>query len=227
MFSTYNEPIQCDGLSDYMEASAGLQRRFTLDPTLRSAASFMEALEGQPRVKPYFNVPCDPGCPCGRPHRITKSLMVSADGACRGNGMAGARASIGVFFRHGSPYNEAQVLSGVNPTNQRAELFAGIMALQAVGNLLCGPLPEELELLVLKTDSEYLVKGITEWIYTWRENGWTAANGLSVANADLFKRLDVIVVGYKNQHGITVKFLHVPRELNAGADGLANRILDD
>ncbi|KKY17948.1 putative ribonuclease h1 [Diplodia seriata] len=225
-----HEAVQCTGISnpESMGALDGPQRRFTLDRTLQTAAAFMKSLEGQPRTQPYYNVPCDPECQCGRPHRMMNTLLVSADGACRGNGMPGARASVGVFFRHGSPYNEAKVLSGANPTNQRAELYAGITALQIVGDLLYALEGlKDLELVVLKTDSEYLVKGITEWIYNWRVNDWSTADGSPVVNADLFKRLDVLVAAYKNQHAITVKFLHVPRELNGGADGLANRILDE
>lgn len=112
-------------------------------------------------------------------------------------------------------------------TNQRAQLYAGIKALEIVEDLLYGPeiadleALDNLELVVIKTDSEYLVKGITERINIWESNGWLNTKGLPLANADLFQRLDDLVEEFK-EDGITVKFLQVRRELNAEVSEFAN-----
>jgi ribonuclease HI len=65
-------------------------------------------------------------------------------------------------------------------TNQRTELLAAIMALEA--------LPLGAKALVV-SDSMYVVKGITEWIHSWLRRGWRNASGNDVANQDLWKRL--------------------------------------
>lgn len=112
-------------------------------------------------------------------------------------------------------------------TNQRAQLYAGIKALEIVEDLLYGPemadleALDDLELVVIKTDSEYLVKGMTERINIWKSNGWLNTKGLPLANADLFQRLDDLVEELK-EDGITVKFLQVRRELNAEVSEFAN-----
>ncbi|EKG18864.1 hypothetical protein MPH_03880 [Macrophomina phaseolina MS6] len=210
---------------------------FKLPSSTSTPAGYAKWMSSQPKGQPYYNAPCadfHSDCACAEPHRIANSIIVSADGACRRNGHSRAQASIGVFFKVGSPYNEAHVLPEATPTNQRAELFAAITALRAVGALIYGgDLPQDmgelgnLRLLVLKTDSEYVVKGMTEWIHKWKLNGWQNAKGLPVVNQELFKRLNGFVAALDQHNGVEVRFLHVPRELNKGADELANRVLDD
>ncbi|KAK0663070.1 Ribonuclease H [Lasiodiplodia hormozganensis] len=207
----------------------GSQRLFTLSSGLQTVDAFTESLDSQPRDQQYLKAPYDPGCQCGRPHSLENSLMVSVDGACRRSGTPVAHAAIGVFFRSGSPYNQTAIYLGgeVKHTKQRAELYAGIKALEIVEDLLYGPemadleALDDLELVVIKTDSEYLVKGITERINIWNSNGWLNTRGLPLANADLFRRLDDLVEELK-EDGITVKFLQVRRDLNAEVGEFAN-----
>ena len=66
-------------------------------------------------------------------------------------------------------------------TNNRMELMAAIMALEALKR------PARVE---LHTDSQYVKDGITKWIHGWKRNGWKTADKKPVKNADLWQRLD-------------------------------------
>ena len=99
------------------------------------------------------------------------------DGACRGNPGPGGW---GVLLRKGTVEKE---LSGGEPatTNNRMELMAAIRGLES----LTSP-----SIVRLYTDSQYVQKGITEWLPGWMKRGWKTADKQPVKNADLWQRLD-------------------------------------
>ncbi len=153
------------------------------------------------------------------------SLFVSIDGACPGNGTPHARASFGVYFGPQSYYNEAYRIPGDEPqTNQYAELSAAAAALESLWdkNILqrFGS-----TLVVLMTDSSYLTKGISEWIWNWEENGFLNSSGGPVVNAGVFQWLHNRILAHLKD-GVEIKFWNVPRELNGEADRLANLALN-
>ncbi|KAK7022188.1 ribonuclease H-like protein [Favolaschia claudopus] len=120
---------------------------------------------------------------------------------------------------------------GAPRTNQRAELLAAIHGLEMVlekklkyhvGLRAHLPSAEKEKVYVVAADSDYVVQGITDWVFQWKVNGWRTSKGVRPKNVDLFKRLDDAVQEYERQ-GVTVQFLHVPRELNHLADALASR----
>ncbi|KAL1386448.1 ribonuclease H-like domain-containing protein [Phyllosticta capitalensis] len=157
-----------------------------------------------------------------------KSVLISFDGACRRNGQPDAVASWAVFFSASSPHNEAHLLPDTaTPTSQRAELTSGIKALKAVKRLIRpGEELEGIEQVVVKVDSEYLVRGATEWIHKWKSNGWTGSTGRLIVHRSLFQSLDDHIRDLE-QEGIVVLFWLVPREQNQRADELANLALDN
>ena len=106
-----------------------------------------------------------------------KIIEIYTDGACSGNPGPGGW---GVILRYGDVEKE---LSGAEPntTNNRMELMAAIMGLKAL-NRNC-----EVKLI---TDSEYVKKGITEWMASWKKNGWKTANRKPVKNQDLWIELE-------------------------------------
>jgi len=101
-------------------------------------------------------------------------------------------------------------------TNNRMELTAAIKALESL-NRPCR--------VVLTTDSEYLRKGITEWMPNWKRRGWRTAARKPVKNEELWKRLDELA----GQHEIEWKWVrgHSGHPGNERADELANRGIDD
>lgn len=134
------------------------------------------------------------------------------DGACRGNPGPGGW---GVLIRYGDKEKE---LWGAEErtTNNRMELMAAIEGLAALSRH-CK--------VVLTTDSQYVRKGITEWIGNWKQRGWKTANRQPVKNADLWERLDDLA----GQHLIEWHWVkgHSGHAENERADELANRGIDE
>lgn len=107
------------------------------------------------------------------------SLIIFTDGACTGNPGPGGWASILIF-----PEGRIQELGGGNPetTNNRMELVG---ALRALAVLEESPSPN----IFLYTDSTYVIRGITQWIFGWKSRGWRNAEGNEVSNRDLWEEL--------------------------------------
>ena len=140
-----------------------------------------------------------------------KKIEIFTDGACKGNPGPGGW---GALLR----YNETEKsLCGgeKNTTNNRMELLAAIEGLKS--------LSEPCD-VVLTTDSQYVRKGITEWMLNWKKNGWRTAAKKPVKNADLWKQLDEM----NQQHTIDWKWVkgHSGHRENEIADQLANAGID-
>lgn len=142
---------------------------------------------------------------------MTKKVEIYTDGACRGNPGPGGW---GAVLYYG---DESKELYGGEheTTNNRMELTAAIKAL--------GELKRSCE-LTLYTDSQYVRKGITEWIDGWKKKGWKTAAKKPVKNADLWKLLDTEVA----RHTINWVWVkgHAGNAGNELADELANRGVD-
>lgn len=166
--------------------------------------------------------PC-PDCGCLSAH--VDSIIIAVDGACWGNGKPEAKAAAGVFVGDESRFNDSFILAEENPTNQMAELRAGIRGLeQALAIQSQGIQGETLHQVIVKADSEYLVKGITDWVFKWEHNRYRTSRGTPVLNASLFRRLQGLVQEL-NALNVEVLFWHVPRERNKQADMWANMAL--
>jgi ribonuclease HI len=161
----------------------------------------------------------------GGEKKRSRHIAIFVDGACSGNGQRWARAGMGVFFGPRSRHNISQRLHDDPQTNQRAELHAAILALDRVKELLDDD-KLETRLVVVATDSAYLVDGITKWIYKWQDNGWTNARGGDVANREDFETLDELIDELEDDYGVFVKFWKVDRDDNEDADELAREAVD-
>ena len=106
-----------------------------------------------------------------------KKLIIYTDGACSGNPGPGGWAARILF-----PDNRIKEIGGAaqQTTNNRMELLAAIEALKLVRDM------KYLEPVSLVTDSEYVLKGITEWIIGWKRRGWKTAAKKPVLNQDLW-----------------------------------------
>ena len=137
-----------------------------------------------------------------------KKVEIFTDGACKGNPGPGGW---GVLLRYGST---EKTLFGGEPetTNNRMELMAAIQGLKALTRA-CD--------VVLTTDSQYVRKGISEWMFSWKKNGWRTANKDPVKNADLWQQLDEL----NQQHQVDWRWVkgHAGHRENEIADQLANK----
>ncbi len=103
-------------------------------------------------------------------------VEIYADGACSGNPGVGG---FGAILRHGDKEKELSGCAGMT-TNNRMELLGVISALEALRK------PCRVRIV---TDSNYVVKGMSEWIHTWIEKGWKTSGKKEVLNRDLWERL--------------------------------------
>lgn len=143
---------------------------------------------------------------------ISKVVEIFTDGACRGNPGPGGW---GVLMRF--DHKERQLFGGdLGTTNNRMELMAAIKGLEALKRPCA---------VILTTDSQYVKKGITEWITNWRKRGWKTSAKAPVKNADLWQRLDRAT----QQHDIQWKWVrgHCGHPENERADLLANKGIDE
>ena len=135
------------------------------------------------------------------------------DGAAKGNPGNGGYGTVMMYRNHRKELSEGFRMT----TNNRMELMAVIEALGALRR------PCD---VVLYLDSEYVRKGITEWIAGWKSRGWRTASKQVVKNVDLWQRLDAAV--FQAGHQIEWRWVkgHSGDPGNEHADMLANRGVD-
>ncbi|CAH0055703.1 unnamed protein product, partial [Clonostachys solani] len=146
--------------------------------------------------------------------------LIMTDGACANNGapnpkagwafVAGPGQVISARLETEGPFGDP----GIQSSN-RAELRAVIAALEFrawVG--------EGFRHLVIATDSDYVVKGSTQWARNWISNGWRTSSGAAVKNKDLWEKL-LGEVERHNDDGLLIQMWHIPREYNTVADSRA------
>lgn len=133
------------------------------------------------------------------------------DGACRGNPGPGGWAALLIAKERERTLTGAEVLT----TNNRMELTAAIRGLQALTRA-CS--------VELHTDSQYLIRGVTEWLSDWKRRDWRTADKKPVKNVDLWRELD----GLAQHHSVDWHWVrgHAGVERNEQVDRLANQAID-
>ncbi len=137
-----------------------------------------------------------------------KHVQLITDGACSGNPGKGGWACI---LRYGEHKRE---LFGCEPhtTNNRMELTAAIEGLKHL---------KESCSVEIVTDSEYVKKGITEWIHAWKRRGWLSADKKPIKNQDLWISLDELVTTHQTRWTWTKG--HASNDDNNRCDELATQ----
>ena len=151
-------------------------------------------------------------------------LAVFTAGSCLNSGTEGnvGRAGYGIHFANlplGYPADydiSSPLFAGEKHTNQRAELIAVIRALQLIKSrqIRCSQIQ-------IRTDSTYVVQNMNEMVPQGRAIGYIGSKNKSVANADLFNRLDMIISYYRLHDGLSVSLEHITREANSTAIALS------
>ena len=138
-------------------------------------------------------------------------VIIYTDGACRGNpGPGGWGVTLNYKGATKEMYGAEQLT-----TNNRMELMAAIQALEMLTKSC---------LIVLYSDSSYVLKGITDWMPNWKKRGWKTASKTPVKNEDLWRRLDAAI----SNHQIEWTWVkgHSGNVGNERADTLANLGID-
>jgi len=137
-------------------------------------------------------------------------IYLITDGACSGNPGKGAYAALLRYGKH-----EKEIVGVIeDTTNNRMELMAAIKGLEAITR------PSRVE---ITTDSQYLKKGMEEWLPKWIANGWKTANRGAVKNQDLWEQLSQLA----SKHSLTWQWVkgHSGHPDNERVDKLASQLL--
>lgn len=138
-----------------------------------------------------------------------QTLQIFTDGACKGNPGIGGWGVLLIYGEH-----KKELCGGAaNTTNNQMELTAVIKGLEALKKGFSGS-------VIIHTDSQYVQKGMTEWIFNWKKNGWKTAAKKPVVNQELWQQLDAL----SQQFNIQWQWVkgHNGNENNEIADKLAN-----
>jgi ribonuclease HI len=143
---------------------------------------------------------------------VSDVIEAFTDGACRGNPGPGGW---GVLLRFNG--HEKRLFGGeAETTNNRMELMAVIKALESL-NRQCE--------VKVTSDSQYVLKGINEWMDNWKKRGWKTAAKKPVKNVDLWQRLDKAQESHKIEWTwVRGHSGHIENEI---ADELANQAIDE
>ncbi|WP_369061348.1 ribonuclease HI [Caulobacter sp. 73W] len=143
---------------------------------------------------------------------MTPKVLIYTDGACSGNPGPGGWGAVLMYG------DKRKTMCGGEPgtTNNRMELMGAIVALETLNR------PCKVE---LHTDSQYVMKGVTQWIHGWKAKGWKTADKSPVKNEDLWKRLDAA----RARHDVDWRWVkgHAGNPYNEEADELARRGLKE
>ncbi|HKF96685.1 MAG TPA: ribonuclease HI [Steroidobacteraceae bacterium] len=145
-------------------------------------------------------------------------IEIYTDGACRGNPGPGGWAALLRIGEHEREISGAEALT----TNNRMELTAVIRALEALKR------PVEARLY---TDSEYVRRGVNEWLPSWKARGWRTAGRKPVKNQDLWQQLDELRLPHRIEwhwvpaHAGVIDNERVDRLANEAIDALAGQAL--
>jgi ribonuclease HI len=139
-------------------------------------------------------------------------VEIFTDGACRGNPGPGGWGAVMRYKGHEKTLHGGEAQT----TNNRMELMAAIKALETLTR------PCRVR---LTTDSQYVMKGITEWMANWKKRGWKTSGKQPVKNVDLWQRLDQALA----PHQVEWEWVrgHTGHPENEQADQLANKGIDE
>lgn len=146
-------------------------------------------------------------------------VTLFTDGACQNHPILGAKqrvAGCGVWWGREHPDNISVAFEDAPITNQRAELKAIMLAIQAF--IKKYPAPKK---VLIKTDSKYSINACTVWARGWKSFGWKKSNGDEVLNLDIIRPLYELVQKHKSRIIFKHVYGHTGIEGNEGADRLA------
>lgn len=144
--------------------------------------------------------------------QIRDYILIFSDGACSGNPGPGGWGSVILL-----PNNQVQEIGGgdASTTNNRMEMIATIEALKLVAN--------QPGIVHFYSDSTYVIRGITQWIWGWRKRNWKTAEGNDVSNRELWEELSALTQARGSKNNIDWRYSrgHVGTPGNERCDRIA------
>lgn len=130
--------------------------------------------------------------------KFVDTVIVYTDGSYMKT-KTGSLCGYGIYFPNGEIANISKKFTKTPLTNQRAELYAIYKAIKAISKKI------KFNKIEIYTDSEYSIKSLTQWIISWKKNGWKTANNKQVLNQDIIKKIDKKLTKYEGK----INFTHV------------------
>lgn len=127
----------------------------------------------------------------------SEKILIYTDGACSGNPGPGGYGSIITDFKMVSELGEFYPQT----TNNRMEMQAVISALQ-----FCLERYSSVSSLQIFTDSVYVIRGATQWLFGWKKRGWKTADGKDVTNQDLWQVMDRLLFQISTTYSLKIKW---------------------
>ncbi|XP_059476822.1 uncharacterized protein LOC132197507 isoform X1 [Neocloeon triangulifer] len=140
--------------------------------------------------------------------------IVYTDGCCLNNGGFEPKAGVGVYFGNGHKYNMSEPLTNCKPTNNNAEIQAATLAVIVASGA-------GINKLNIHTDSQFLIKCMTEWLPRWLSNNWKTSSNKPVENKD---QLELLA---HHLEDIEVKWTYVPGHSNVHGNEMADRLANE
>lgn len=133
-------------------------------------------------------------------------FIVYTDGACSGNPGPGGWGAVIGFIQGKNALIKELGDRAPNTTNNRMELASVLAALNDIERT-AGDSPEFS--IQIYTDSVYVIKGITQWVFGWKKRGWKNAEGAAVLNQDIWEDLDRVVYHLQKKMNQKIKWDYV------------------
>lgn len=144
-------------------------------------------------------------------------LVIHTDGACHGNPGPGGYAAWWSWNKE-----RWELLGGsLDTTNNRMELGAVLAALRAIEQAQSQGMLLGVESIVIRSDSQYFIKGFSEWMPGWKRKGWIGSDKKPVKNQDIWKLLDAQLGGFSKPWSLEWVKGHSGDPHNEHADALA------
>lgn len=143
----------------------------------------------------------------------SKTVYIFSDGGCRNNGKSNAKGGYSVYFTDDithkdndyTKFNKTKLITQ-NPTNNKAELSAILLALKIIEENKEFMEPLNIEII---SDSKYSIDCITKWIVNWKKNDYRNSKGEVIKNKDLIVSISHLLSKLQSIHTHTVTFKHV------------------
>lgn len=153
------------------------------------------------------------------------------DGGCRGNGKFSGPSGIGIILEieNQLPIYYAERLHFDPNTNNKAEIYAVSKGLKLLLDKYKNDNSFIQNSLIIYTDSDYVLKGATRWIKSWRQNNWFTVNNEKVKNKELWIDLDNQMQRVKQDFDVSFQLVkgHSGIDFNEKCDKLANYAMDN
>ena len=155
------------------------------------------------------------------------TIIVSIHGASKRNGQAGAKAAYSLFFGEASKFNTANYLpKAISHKSQSAQLYACQRAIEVIEDVVIQNHNANVKTVIIKTDSSYLVKCLSKFVFDWEQNGYLNVHGNPLINRIAIEKIHSLLVESVREDRARYQFWLVDIADNSDAITLAKGVYE-